>query len=108
MSSITNIVLHPDADLIELGQRLNVACDALRRSADDKFEMHCAALDPIEDAIAAQRATTIDGLAVKARAATRWGITPGDIADSMAKSIVRDLLEFDSEARLIAPRKIPV
>lgn len=103
---------HPDVVLIQLGQKFSETVERVKRgtlrldarndlkphSRDMRFEKLCALLDPVEDALIATPAKTLDGLIVKARASQRWGLSPGEINESLAESIVRDLLAILANA----------
>ena len=98
----------PDAALIALGDQFNQLTDTwdeLARQTNDTYENVdiiglIETLDPIEAAIVATPAKTIEGLLVKARAAywSREGCIHPELEEStdkkMAWSIVRDLIRF--------------
>lgn len=102
----------PDAALMALGQQFNHLCqtwDELARLTNHTCEGVdiiglIETLSPIEAAIVAARATTIEGLLVKARAAnwSRQGRIHPELEECtdriMAWSIVRDLMELSRGA----------
>lgn len=102
----------PDAALKALGRQFNHLCqtwDELARRTNHTYEGVdiiglIETLSPIEAAIVAARATTIEGLLVKAQAAdwSRQGRIHPELEEctdrKMAWSIVRDLIELSPRA----------
>jgi len=102
----------PDAKLRELGAAFDRLADALleniQRGNEDEVDALYAQIDPIEHEICATRATTLEGLRVKARVTKWWSVgdevllvhnevdRTSEIA--FAESILRDLLAASGAA----------
>lgn len=79
-----------EAELNQLGARPR--CGGIEAA-----ERRVAMLDPLVESIAATSATSLAGLIIKARVATRWG-DRANLDEKISASIVRDLLALPTTA----------